>query len=171
MPTGIKPWKKWIYVILEQEPWCNIKEMSSFLGAVNTYQLMWPKQAYCLQHSKRTFVGLQIWTKHLKSWKLSWLQISSWCTLITTYHSIFILMLLTTKNLGAIIIQQKRLIEYWSHKLTETQQNYHTTEKNSSPLSWYLKNSAPCSLVLCFSDTDHKNLTFATHNSCCILSW
>ncbi len=50
-------------------------------------------------------------------------------------------------QMGAIIIQQKRPVEYWSRKLTETQQNYHTME-NSSLLSWSLRISVPCSLAL-----------------------
>ncbi len=41
----LKQWKKHISAILEQEPPCNIKEMRGFFGAVNKYQLMWPKQA------------------------------------------------------------------------------------------------------------------------------
>ncbi len=49
MPTGLKPRKKCIPAILVQESPCNIKEMCSFLGAVNTYQLMWPKRAYLLK--------------------------------------------------------------------------------------------------------------------------
>ncbi len=42
-PTGLKQWKNHISAILEQEPFNNIKEMDSFLGAANTYWLMWPK--------------------------------------------------------------------------------------------------------------------------------
>ncbi len=38
--TGPKSWKKCISAILEQEPPGNIKEMRSFLSAINTYWLM-----------------------------------------------------------------------------------------------------------------------------------
>ncbi len=48
-PIGLKPWKKHISVILEQEAPCNLKEMHGFLGAVNTYWLMWPKWAHLLK--------------------------------------------------------------------------------------------------------------------------
>ncbi len=32
-------------------------------------------------------------------------------------------------QMGAIIIQQKQPVVYWSRKLTQTQQNYHTMKK------------------------------------------
>ncbi len=32
-------------------------------------------------------------------------------------------------QMGAIIVQLKRPVAYWSKKLTNTQQNYHTMEK------------------------------------------
>ncbi len=70
--AGRKPWKKWISAILEQEPPCNLKEMQCFLGTVNSYWLMWLKQAHLLtplsdKSGKKHFIGDQIWTKHLKS--------------------------------------------------------------------------------------------------------
>ncbi len=51
MPVGLKPWEKCLSVILEQQPPHTLKEMCSFLGAVNTYQQMWPKRAHFLYPS------------------------------------------------------------------------------------------------------------------------
>ncbi len=47
--TWLKPWKKHISVILKQEPPHNIKKMHGFLGAVNTYWLMWFEQAHLIK--------------------------------------------------------------------------------------------------------------------------
>ena len=41
-PTGIKPWKKKIDIILCLKPPRNIKELHAFLGMVNYYCNMWP---------------------------------------------------------------------------------------------------------------------------------
>ncbi len=47
--NGLKPGKKRISAILEQDLPCNLKEMQSFLGTVNAYWLMWPKCAHLLK--------------------------------------------------------------------------------------------------------------------------
>ncbi|KAL7466863.1 hypothetical protein ACHAXS_007140 [Conticribra weissflogii] len=66
-PIGLKP-----CAIIEQQPPCNLKEMSGFLGVVNTYWLMWPKQAHLLKplsdnSGKNVFVGPQKWIRLAKS--------------------------------------------------------------------------------------------------------
>ena len=63
-PIGLKPWKKRISAILEQEPPRNLKEMRGFLGA----RLMWPKQAHLLkplsdESGKNLFAGHQKWIR------------------------------------------------------------------------------------------------------------
>ncbi len=47
--NGLKPWKKHISAIFEQQPPRNLHKICGFLGAVNTNRLVWPKQAYLLQ--------------------------------------------------------------------------------------------------------------------------
>ena len=48
-PTGLKPWSKKIRAILswERRP-KTVKQVRSFLGAVNFYHEMWPRQAHIL---------------------------------------------------------------------------------------------------------------------------
>ncbi len=74
--------------------------------------------------------------------------------------------------MGSVISQQKCPVPYWSRKLTETQQNYHTVEKELLSITMVLEEF--CSMLLGtehFIYTDHKNLTFVMLNCCCVLSW
>ncbi len=75
-------------------------------------------------------------------------------------------------QMGAVIIQQKRPVEYWSRKLTETKQKYHTMEKEILSIVMVLEEF--CFMLLCkelFIYTDHKNLTFAMLNCRHVLCW
>ncbi len=75
-------------------------------------------------------------------------------------------------QMGAIVIQQKRPVVYWSCKLTETQQNQHTLEKELLSLVMVLKELHSMLLgTELFVYTDHKNSTFATLNCCRFLYW
>ncbi|CAB9507309.1 expressed unknown protein [Seminavis robusta] len=47
-PTGIKPWKKKIDTILELERPTNLRELRSFVGAVNFYKDTYPQQSHML---------------------------------------------------------------------------------------------------------------------------
>ncbi len=68
-------------------------------------------------------------------------------------------------QMGTIIIQQKRSIVYWSHKLTDLQYNYHTMEKELLSIVMVLKEFHSMLLVaVLFIYTNDKNLIFATLN-------
>ncbi len=75
-------------------------------------------------------------------------------------------------QMGVIIIQQKRPVAYWSCKSAETQFNQDTIKKELLSAVMVPKYSIPCSLVLFFFIyIDHKNLTLAMRNCCCIFCW
>ncbi len=75
-------------------------------------------------------------------------------------------------QMGAVIVQLNCPAAYWSKELTNTQQNYHTTEKEL--LSIVVDLETFHSMLLgakLFIHTDHKNLTFTNHNCHRVLCW
>ncbi len=112
--TGLKPWKKRISAILKKEQPCNLKEMHGFLGAVNAYCLMWSKHAHLFkplsdESGKKTFAGPLKRIKPSNTWKLSWLQMSSWhtptiaCHFTSTMMPLIIKWVLSLSNSNAML--------------------------------------------------------------------
>ncbi len=110
--------------------------MHKLLGSMNSYWLTWPKWAHLLKallldprngYCFHNYESILAYPNH----KLPF----------------YIHMDASDYQIGAIVVQQKYPVAYWSHKLSEIQQNYHSLEKEFSSLSWSLKNFALCSLV------------------------
>ena len=75
-------------------------------------------------------------------------------------------------QLGSAIIQNNRPIAYYSKKLTDTQRNYTTTEKELLAIVYCLKEY--CKILqggVVRVYTDHKNLTFNTLSVQRVLRW
>ncbi len=77
-------------------------------------------------------------------------------------------------QLGACIIQQGKLVAYFSCKLTKSQQNYTTTTMEKEMLSIVANLEEFQAMLLGVSIhifMDHTNLTFNTHKTQCVLCW
>ena len=178
-PNGLKPWRKKIDAILWLQRPRTVKELCSFISAVTYYHTTFPKRAHIL--APLTALTSQ------KSGNVAW---SAECQqAFDTIKAILSLDVLLhypdhnkpfhvytdTSNLqlGAIFIQDDRPVAFYSHKLNAAQCNYTTMEKELLSIIETLKEIRTM-LFGCrelHMWTDHKNLTYTTLNSQCVLCW
>ena len=166
-PHGLKPWKKKIEAILKLQPPTSIREVRSFIGAINFYRDMFPRRAHLLASlTQLTGKGNSpfIWTTtHQQAFdSLKSLIVRDCMTHYPDHNLPFdIYTDASDLQLGAVIMQNNRPVAYFSRKLNPGQQKYSTLEKELLSIFETFKEFQSMLLGANITVyTDHRNLTF-----------
>ncbi len=135
-PRGLKPWKKKIDAMLHMDHPHNATELCMFIGCVNYYRDMWPSCAHILkqltdQSGLKKKAPIK-WTDEMQKAfdKMRLLMAANALAAYPDHNKQFnIYTDASDFQLGACIIQEGRLVAYFLQKLTKSQQNYTTMEK------------------------------------------
>ncbi len=135
-PQGLKPWKKKIDAILHMDRPCNATELRMFIDCINYYCDMWPSPAHILkpltdQSGLKKRAPMK-WTDEMQKAfdKMHLLMAADALAAYPDHNKRFdIYTDASDFQLGACIIQEGRPVVYFLQKLTKSQQNYTTMEK------------------------------------------
>ncbi len=156
---------------------CNATELRMFIGCVNYYRDMWPSCAHILklltdQSGLKKRAPIK-WTDEMQKAfdKMRLLMAANALAAYPDHNKRFDIYTDTSDfQLGACIIQEGRPVAYFLQKLTKSQQNYTTMEKEMLSIVATLKEFQG---MLLSADihvfTDHKNLMFNTLKTQCVL--
>ena len=178
-PTGLKPWKKKINAILKLERPRTVKQLRSFIGAVNFYRDMYPQRSHImapltkLTSSKGS--SLSWLPEHQKAFDRMKALLAREAFLRYPDHNkpFHIYADASDMQLGAAIFQEGAPVAFYSRKLNAAQQNYTTGEKELLSVVETLKEfrtmlyGSPDINVY----TDHKNNTFTRFQTQRVLRW
>jgi len=173
-PNGIKPWKKKVDAMLRLAHPRTLKEVRSFIGAVNFYRDMYPKRSHVLT-PLHELTGI----KHHKDFK--WepkhqtafdkmkaiMAQDAYIRYPDSNKPFHVYTDASDLQLVAVIIQEGKPVAFYSRKLNAAQQYYATMEKELLSIVETLREFRTM-LYGCKQlniHTDHKNLTFANLNS------
>ena len=175
-PNGIKLWKKKWDAFLQMKQPTNVKEVCSFSSAVMYYQNMWPRRSHLLAPlSNPTGNARFEWTNECqKVFETMELILATNVLLANPNNNLpfEVYMDASDYQMGAAILQNGRPVAYWSRRLTPTQRNYTTMEKELLAIVicfWEFRTMLMGAKTTVF--TDHCNLTFRTMNPQRVLRW
>jgi hypothetical protein len=115
---------------------CNATELRMFIGCINYYHDIWLSRAHILkpltdQSGLKKKAPIK-WTNEMQKAfdKMRLLMAADALAAYTDHNKLFDLYTdASDLQLGACIIQERRLAAYFLQKLTKSQQNYTTMEK------------------------------------------
>ena len=139
----LKPWHKKIDTILCMDRPRNLKQMRSFLGAINHYRDMWPKRVHILSPlSEESGKKIFRWTNKIdNTFKKMKAILSADALIANPNHNKPFHMYTDASDyhMGAVIMQDEKPVAYWSQKLNGAQKNYTTMEKELLSIIMLLK--------------------------------
>ena len=178
-PQGLKPWKKKIHGVLQLDWPKTVKQLRSFIGAVNFYRDMYPQRAHILA-PLTALVGQK---KGPLKWTPACQQAFDQMKALLAKEAFLaypdhnkpfhIYTDASDVQLGSVIFQEGKPIAFYTRKLNSAQKNYTVGEKELLSVVETLKEFR--NLLYGSPDihiyTDHKNNTFGKFQTERVLRW